>query len=158
VSHRGERPCQILFLSAVLTLLHFENILQIAVLWAEDWMGKVIFENPLCVIKHVHSNFFSTKIWIWNLHVIDLIKVGAYTFIYTLPHTLIRSNDYSRNVTSSPWKAMILNNVVVGKGYKITNDNSSLTGPPPGYDSVSLFEFRRFDQTYLCGSDSNTRC
>lgn len=55
--------------------------------------------------------------------------------IYT-SSTSSKSNDYSRNATSSPWKAMILNNVVVGKGYKITNDNSSLTGPPPGYDSV----------------------
>jgi hypothetical protein len=91
---------------------------------------------------------FSTKIWVWNLYVINFIKVGAYTFIYTPSHTIIRSNDYSRNVmvTPSPWKAILLNKVVVGKGYKMKSDNSSLTGPPPGYDSVSWFEY----QTYLC--------
>lgn len=34
----------------------------------------------------------------------------------------------------------MLNKVVVGKGHKIRNDNSSLKSPPPGYDSVSLLE------------------
>lgn len=57
--------------------------------------------------------------------------------IYT-SSTSSKSNDYSRNVmvTPSPWKAILLNKVVVGKGYKMKSDNSSLTGPPPGYDSV----------------------
>ena len=32
---------------------------------------------------------------------------------------------------------MLLNTVVVGKGYKILQDNSSMTAPPTGYDSVS---------------------
>jgi len=32
--------------------------------------------------------------------------------------------------------AILLNKVVVGKGYKILNDNPSMTGPPAGYDSV----------------------
>jgi len=29
---------------------------------------------------------------------------------------------------------MLLNKVVVGKGYKMTTDNTTLTEPPPGYD------------------------
>ena len=33
---------------------------------------------------------------------------------------------------------MLLNKVVVGRGYKMTVDNTTLTGPPAGYDSVSV--------------------
>jgi len=50
----------------------------------------------------------------------------------------IRSNGYSRNKCTSNWKAMLLNKVVVGKGYKMTAANSALTEPPAGYDSVSV--------------------
>jgi len=32
---------------------------------------------------------------------------------------------------------MLLNRVVVGRGYKVTVDNTTLTKPPAGYDSVS---------------------
>lgn len=32
---------------------------------------------------------------------------------------------------------MLLNKVVVGKGYKILHDNPSMTAPPAGFDSVS---------------------
>ena len=32
---------------------------------------------------------------------------------------------------------MLLNKVVVGKGYKIVQDDPSMTAPPTGYDSVS---------------------
>jgi hypothetical protein len=33
---------------------------------------------------------------------------------------------------------MLLNKVVVGKGCKMLQDSTSLTAPPPGYDSVSF--------------------
>jgi len=33
---------------------------------------------------------------------------------------------------------MLLNKVVVGRGYKLTGNKSSLTAPPAGYDSVSI--------------------
>ena len=33
---------------------------------------------------------------------------------------------------------MLLNRVVVGKGYKMKVDNTALTQPPVGYDSVSV--------------------
>jgi hypothetical protein len=49
---------------------------------------------------------------------------------------ICRSNDYSSNVASSPLKAILLNKVVVGKGYKMTQDSTSLSAPPNGYDSV----------------------
>jgi hypothetical protein len=47
-----------------------------------------------------------------------------------------RSNDYSRNLTPSPWKAILLSYVVVGKCKKFTTDQPSLTQPPAGFDSV----------------------
>lgn len=51
-----------------------------------------------------------------------------------------RSNDYSRNDGSdSDWKALLLNKVVVGNGMKLIRDDTSLTKPPAGYDSVSFF-------------------
>ena len=31
---------------------------------------------------------------------------------------------------------MLLNKVVVGRGYKMRVDNTALTAPPAGYDSV----------------------
>ena len=83
----------------------------------------------------------------WNLHFVDFIKVclRSVEWIDTkYPSNIAvffdRSNDYSRNegITSS-WKALLLNKVVVGRGMKLTNDNTALTEPPPGYDSVSVF-------------------
>ena len=33
---------------------------------------------------------------------------------------------------------MLLNKVVVGRGYKLTGNKTRLTAPPAGYDSVSV--------------------
>ncbi|KAG9315168.1 ADP-ribosylation [Chiua virens] len=55
--------------------------------------------------------------------------------IYT-SSTSSKSNDYSSNIKPSGQKAILLNKVVVGKGYKMTQDNAKMTAPPPGYDSV----------------------
>lgn len=56
--------------------------------------------------------------------------------IYT-SSTSSKSNDYSKNVgINSDWKALLLNKVVVGNGKKLINDDTSLTEPPPGFDSV----------------------
>ena len=49
-----------------------------------------------------------------------------------------RADTYSKNDCTSNWKAMLLNNVVVGRGCKMTFDNATLTKPPAGYDSVSI--------------------
>ena len=48
-----------------------------------------------------------------------------------------RTDQYSRNDCTSAWKAMLLNRVVVGCGYKLMADNTTLTKPPTGFDSVS---------------------
>jgi hypothetical protein len=53
-----------------------------------------------------------------------------------LLHDTHRANDYSHNASSSPYKAILLNKVIVGKGRKLTQDNTSLSAPPNGYDSV----------------------
>lgn len=56
--------------------------------------------------------------------------------IYT-SSTSSKSNDYSKNLgASSDLKALLLNKVVVGNGKKLINDDTTLTAPPPGFDSV----------------------
>ena len=49
----------------------------------------------------------------------------------------IRSDSYSHNDCASKWKAVLLNKVVVGRGYSLKVNDTTLTGPPAGYDSVS---------------------
>ncbi|KDR68592.1 hypothetical protein GALMADRAFT_146244 [Galerina marginata CBS 339.88] len=55
--------------------------------------------------------------------------------IYT-SSTSSKSNDYSHNDCKSSLKAILLNKVIVGKGCKLLQDNTSLTAPPSGFDSV----------------------
>lgn len=56
--------------------------------------------------------------------------------IYT-SSTSSKSNDYASNVAiNSTWRALLLNKVVVGNGKKLVHDDTSLTAPPPGFDSV----------------------
>ncbi|KAG8848564.1 hypothetical protein FRB96_001091 [Tulasnella sp. 330] len=50
--------------------------------------------------------------------------------------TSSKSDDYTSKNPSSSLKAMLLTHVVVGKGLKLTRDNTRLTSPPAGYDSV----------------------
>lgn len=47
-----------------------------------------------------------------------------------------KSDAYIKNLGASSTKVLILNKVVVGKGYKTTQDQPALTSPPVGYDSV----------------------
>lgn len=47
-----------------------------------------------------------------------------------------RSNDYSDNLVSSPWKAILLTYVVAGKAKKFTTNQPRLTQAPVGFDSV----------------------
>lgn len=56
--------------------------------------------------------------------------------IITLIHAISRSNDYSKNLVSSPWKAILLAYVVVGNAKKFTTSQPTLTKPPVGFDSV----------------------
>ncbi|KAF9002457.1 hypothetical protein BDQ17DRAFT_1243298 [Cyathus striatus] len=47
-----------------------------------------------------------------------------------------KCNDYSENNCGSPYKALLLNKVVIGRGCKMLQDNTTLVAPPAGYDSV----------------------
>jgi len=57
--------------------------------------------------------------------------------IYTSA-TSSKANDYVAQAlgTSAKYKAILLNNVVMGKVEKLTRENQHLTEPSPGYDSV----------------------
>ncbi|KZT01538.1 ADP-ribosylation [Laetiporus sulphureus 93-53] len=79
-----------------------------------------------CIIKTSFDLKFFAKKTGWG-------RFGA--GIYT-SSTSSKSNDYSQNITASPYKAVLLNKVVVGKGHKLTMDKPSLTAPPAGFDSV----------------------
>jgi len=46
------------------------------------------------------------------------------------------SNNYIKNLAPSPWKAILLSYVVVGKTKKFTAPQWGITGPPAGFDSV----------------------
>lgn len=96
-----------------------------------------------CIIKTSYNlNLFGKKTG-WGRYVafIDVIFCYLDTHvrfghgIYT-SSTSSKSNDYASNVNPSGLKAILLNKVIVGKGYKMTQDNTSLTAPPSGYDSV----------------------
>jgi len=56
--------------------------------------------------------------------------------IYTSA-TSSKSDTYTRGASAgSPYKAMFLNRVVVGKGKLLTHSDKTLAGPPDGYHSV----------------------
>lgn len=58
------------------------------------------------------------------------------TGIYTST-TSSKSAGYSQNPSPSPYNAMILNKVAVGKAYLTGVADSGRTAPPAGFDSVS---------------------
>jgi len=73
--------------------------------------------------------------------------------IYT-SSTSLKSDGYSRNVgINSDWKALLLNTVVVGNGKKVTGADSSLTKPPPGYDSV-IYDVGSLDELIVYSNDA----
>lgn len=57
--------------------------------------------------------------------------------IYTSA-TSSKSHDYQKNSAFSQFNALLLNNVLVGRGYEIFENNENLAGPPPGYHSVGF--------------------
>ncbi|THH08931.1 hypothetical protein EW145_g2388 [Phellinidium pouzarii] len=79
-----------------------------------------------CIAKTTYDLSFFKKRTSWGR-----FGCGIYT-----SSTSSKSDDYSDNVIKSPLKAILLNKVVVGKGCKMTHDNTTLTAPPSGYDSI----------------------
>lgn len=55
--------------------------------------------------------------------------------IYT-SSTSSKAFDYSSNGLASPYSMIMLTNVIVGQGHKLTQDSQALTAPPAGYHSV----------------------
>ncbi|KAF9648775.1 ADP-ribosylation [Thelephora ganbajun] len=86
--------------------------------------------NPSCSLCCIMRTSFDLSFFAKNTR-FGKFGVGIYT-----SSTSSKSNDYSRNGCISNWKAMLLNKVVVGRGYKMTVSNATLTEPPAGYDSV----------------------
>ncbi|KAG8816814.1 hypothetical protein FRC18_000807 [Serendipita sp. 400] len=50
--------------------------------------------------------------------------------------TSSKSDSYSTNGSTSSYKAIIMTKVVVGRGYKMTQNAQTLTAPPTGFHSV----------------------
>jgi len=57
------------------------------------------------------------------------------TGIYTSATSSKQANDYYEG-NASPNRAMLLNDVVMGRTIKLMQDDESLTQPPAGYDAV----------------------
>ncbi|KLO12670.1 hypothetical protein SCHPADRAFT_904911 [Schizopora paradoxa] len=89
--------------------------------------GNVTFcSSTTCALCNIIKTSFSMKFCARGS-----FGMGIYT-----SSTSSKSNGYSANVAPSKYKAMLLNKVVVGKGYKLTSVNPALRAPPAGYDSV----------------------
>ena len=101
---------------------------------------------PFIMLVGLVSDGRFFKIWQGTLYVINIFKVGyLIAFRYWNADVFPRSNDYSHNDCKSSLKAILLNKVVVGKGCKLLHDNTNLTAPPAGFDSVSNFCSWTFD-------------
>ena len=95
--------------------------------------------SPCCIKSSFNISFFGMKTG-WggggvrgrDLHNCNFVKFVQYlsSVLGLLSNSFGRSDGYLRNRCTSDWKAMLLNTVVVGKGYKTT-----LIKPPTGYDS-----------------------
>jgi len=68
----------------------------------------------------------------------------------TLIPVVCRGNDYSTNFVSSPWKAVLLSHIVVGKCKKFKIDRPTLTQPPAGFDSVRTKSLSSFGIFFDC--------
>ena len=97
---------------------------------------RPFFFRPESKVQEVRSG---------DLHFLHLIKVRPHisiqrvlSYCLTALVGFLRADDYSVNSSASDWKAMLLNKVVVGCGYKLAADNITLTRPPAGCDSVSI--------------------
>ena len=96
----------------------------------------------LCsIIRSSFSMSYASSGWYVThtfIDICELTKVLSFgRGIYT-SSTSSKSDSYSSNTSSSSLKAMLLNKVIVGRGYKTSTMSSSLTAPPSGYDSVSV--------------------
>ena len=87
-------------------------------------------------------------LWNWYLHLLHFFKPGIKDFYYCSRsccfNESFRSNDYSKNqaaAAQSPWKAILSNTMIVGRGYKLTQNSDKMIAPLAGCDSVSRICF-----------------
>ncbi|KAG5720521.1 hypothetical protein E4T56_gene2590 [Termitomyces sp. T112] len=92
---------------------------------------RIATDDPDFVIRH-RENFTRSAVKRAQGN-ISFGRFGA--GIYT-SSTSSKSDDYSSNGSTRNSKAMFLSYVVVGKGHKLTKDQTNLTSAPAGYDSV----------------------
>jgi len=80
----------------------------------------------LCSIARGSFNMASANTGVWQRY-----GPGIYTSSKSS-----KSNTYVKNVVTSPWKAMLLNNVLAGVEYTTLLNGTNFKAPPRGYDSV----------------------
>lgn len=114
-------------------------------LYHEDFVRSLVFrqEDELGEVRSRDLHFFNFV----KVCVIFFMRVGACCLTAFVGFR--RSDRYSHNDCNSNWKAMLLNRVVVGRGYKMTVDNTTMTEPPAGYDSVSVVAPKSFCEVLM---------
>lgn len=80
----------------------------------------------LCSIARGSFNITSARAGRWQRY-----GLGIYTSSKSS-----KSDHYAQNKIQSPWKAMLLNNVLAGSEYTTEQNATHLNGPPQGYHSV----------------------
>ncbi|KAG8791725.1 hypothetical protein FRC16_000313 [Serendipita sp. 398] len=75
--------------------------------------------------------------------------------IYTSA-TSSKSNDYTTNNQESNWTALLLNSVLIGRGFETKENHETLLQPPEGYDSVLGVpgETLNYDETVVYRNDA----
>ncbi|KIM24650.1 hypothetical protein M408DRAFT_229784 [Serendipita vermifera MAFF 305830] len=70
--------------------------------------------------------------------------------------TSSKSHDYSKNLSHSPWTALLLNSVVVGSPYNTYESIPGTLRPPDGYDSIigQPGTVINYDETVLYRNDA----
>lgn len=127
-------------------MFHYSRVIQYFVVGNGDQLGEVIlFQITCCTLCLI---LFS-KIWQRNLYDIYIFKASSLIICcYWNPNLSLRSNDYSHNDCKSPLKAILFNNVMVGKGWKLLQNDTTFMAPPAGYDSVGEFNSLNFDLAF----------
>jgi len=90
--------------------------------------GALCLDSNCNMCRIIESSF--QLAWVGQRTNFGRFGAGIYTSA-----TSSKANDYSLG-SASPNRAMLLNDVVMGKTIKLTTNNTSLTQPPAGYDAV----------------------
>ncbi|KAF8890341.1 hypothetical protein CPB85DRAFT_263149 [Mucidula mucida] len=92
--------------------------------------GPSFCASPTCSLCKIIQDSFNLDQWGKNTGWGRFGK-GIYTSA-----TSSKANDYIKNHAASDYNAILLNNVVIGRGKKLTYDNTNLMAAPATFDSV----------------------